>query len=127
MSADWGPQCTVPSPFRRTYSGTITLCESLDKDLLHQELVGLDMPTDVVRVENSWYYRHVNSESWLSIGESEDTENGFPVKWDTSLLPNGRYEVIALMRVVTREGITEKTIARPNFTEVVVRNTQSLH
>ncbi len=122
MSADWGPECTVPSPLRRTYSGRITLSESLDRGLLRQELVGLDMPTNVIRINNTWYYRRVNSENWLAIGESDDGENGFPVEWDTSVLPNGRYEVIALMRVVARQGIIEKTIAHPYFTEVVVRN-----
>ncbi len=122
MAANWGPQYTVPSLLRRTFSGRITLSEALDRDLLRQELVGLDMPTDVVRVNNSWYYRRINSENWLAIGESDDGENGFAVEWDTSVLPNGRYEVIALMRVVARQGIEEKTIAHPHFTEVVVRN-----
>ena len=122
MSQNWGPQCVVPSPLRRTYRGTITLCESLDRDLLRQNLVALEMPIDVVSINNSWYYRRSNSENWLGIGESDDSDNGFPVTWDTSLLPNGRYEVIGLMRVVTKEGITERTIAHPNFTEVVIKN-----
>lgn len=112
----------VPSPLRRTYSGRITLYESLDRDLLRQELAGLDMPTDIVRVNNSWYFRKTNSENWLAIGASDDGENGFPVEWDTSALPNGRYEVIALMHVVARQGAVERTIAHPYFTEVVVRN-----
>ncbi len=122
MSTNRGPECAVPSPLRRTYSGRITLSEPLDVDLLRQELAGLDMPTDVVRVDNSWYYRRMNSENWISIGQSDDGENSFQVKWDTSALPNGRYEIIALIRVVARRGIVEKTIAHPYFTEVVVRN-----
>lgn len=122
MSQNWGPHCIVPSPLRRTYSGTVTLVESFDADLLRQELVSHEMPTDVVRINNSWYCRKSNCESWLAIGESDDSENGFPVKWDTSHLPNGRYEVIALMQVVAREGICEKAIAHPNIVEVVVKN-----
>ena len=122
MSLNWGPQCVVPSPLRRSYSGKVTLSESFDEDLLRQELVACEMPTEVVRVNNAWYYRRANSESWLKIGKSEDPDNGFAVEWDTSMLPNGRYEVIGLMEVVAREGITERTIAHPNTWEVVVRN-----
>jgi len=122
MSESWGPQCIVPSPLRRTYSGTVTLSESFDQDLLRQELVAHEMPTEVVRVNNSWYYRGINCESWLAIGESDDRENGFPVEWDTSLIPNGRYEIIGLMQVVAREGMSQRAIAHPNFVEVVVKN-----
>ncbi len=122
MSQSWGPQCIVPSPLRRTYWGTVTLLESFDPDQLRQELVAHEMPTEVVRVNNCWYYRKSNSESWLAIGESDDGENEFPVEWDTSLVPNGRYEVIALMQVVAREGILEKTIAHHSVVDVVVRN-----
>ena len=68
------------------------------------------------------HYRRINCESWLAIGESDDRENGFPVEWDTSLIPNGRYEVIGLMQVVAREGVSHRAIAHPNFVEVVVKN-----
>ena len=66
MSESWGPQCIVPSPLRRTYSGKVTLSESFDQCLLRQELVAHEMPTEVVRVNNAWYYRRINCESWLA-------------------------------------------------------------
>jgi len=44
------------------------------------------------------------------------------VRWDTSPLENGLYEVLGLMHVTVKKGKEEKTIARQNVVEVSVVN-----
>jgi hypothetical protein len=60
--------------------------------------------------------------TWIKIGESEDREENFPVRWDTSALENGLYEVLGLMHVSVKKGKEEKVIARQNIVEVTVKN-----
>ena len=47
-----------------------------------------------------------------------------PVRWDTTDLENGQYEVMGLMHVFVEEeeGIKGKAIARENIVEVTVEN-----
>ena len=49
-------------------------------------------------------------------------EKNFPVKWDTTKLENGQYEVMGLMHVFVKKGREEKGIARQNVVEVTVKN-----
>jgi hypothetical protein len=56
------------------------------------------------------------------VGESEDRGEDFPVKWDTSKLENGKYEVLGLMHVLVKKGNEETTIARQSVVEVTVQN-----
>jgi hypothetical protein len=44
------------------------------------------------------------------------------VRWDTSTLENGLYEVLGLMHVPVKKGKEEKTIARQNIVKVSVKN-----
>jgi hypothetical protein len=122
MTQNWGPFCIVPSAGNRGCSGVVTLRESLDEDLLRQELISLELPADLARISNPWYYRPKSSDSWIKIGESDDEENSFAVEWDTSRLPNGRYEVMGLMHVLCREGTDERLLARQSVVEVLVKN-----
>ena len=122
MSINWGPHFIVPSESTKTFSGIVRLRESYDEELLRKELEELGLNGAVVRVTNPWYYRKKGDESWIKIGESEDRDENFPVKWDTSHLQNGSYQVLGLMHVFIKREDEEKVIARQNFVDVTVEN-----
>ena len=44
------------------------------------------------------------------------------MRWDTSALENGPYEVLGLMHVSVKKGKEMKIIANQNIVEVTVRN-----
>jgi hypothetical protein len=122
MSYNWGPRYIVPSEVLKKYSGSVLLREALDEDLLHKELAELGLTRPIVRVTNPWYYRKKNTDTWIKIGESKDREENFPVRWDTTSLENGQYEVLGLMHVFVRKDGGETAIARENIVEVTVEN-----
>jgi hypothetical protein len=122
MSYNWGPHYIVPSEIFKTYSGSILLREEFDEDLLHKELEELGFTGRIVGVTNPWYYRKKNTDTWVKIGESEDRDRYFPVKWDTTNLENGQYEVMGLMHVFVQKDGEEKAIVRENIVEVTVEN-----
>lgn len=122
MSHNWGPQFIVPTSTSEKYAGAIRLRETLDKVLLSRELKKLGLPMKVMRVTNPWYYRKQGDETWLKIGESDDERDNFAVTWDTSKLPNGRYEILGLMHVFVQEGDRSEAIARQGITPVTVEN-----
>jgi hypothetical protein len=122
MSHNWGPRYIVPSEVFKNYSGSVLLREEFDEDLLRKELEALSFMGSIVRVTNPWYYRKKNTDTWIKIGESQDREQYFPVRWNTTSLGNGQYEVMGLMHVVVGKHGEEKTIARGNVVEVTVEN-----
>jgi len=122
MPYDWGPYFLIPSEALKKYSGSVRLREEFDEDLLRKELQELGIGGPIIRVTNPWYYRRKNTDTWIEIGESEDRRENFPVKWDTSSLENGQYEVLGLMHVFVKEGDEAKGIARQNIVEVTVEN-----
>ncbi len=122
MSYDWGPHFIVPSESLNNFSGMVRLREGLDEDLLHKELEELGISGAVVKIVNPWYFRKKGSGSWIKIGESQDMEENFPVRWDTSGLENGSYEILGLMHVSIMEHETEHIIARQSIVDVTVAN-----
>jgi hypothetical protein len=122
MSYNWGPHYIVPSELLKSYSGSVRLREEFDEDLLRKELEGLGLTGRIVRVTNPWYYRKKNANTWIKIGESEDRHENFPVRWDTTSLENGQYEVMGLMHVFVKKDGGETAIARENIVEVAVEN-----
>lgn len=124
MSYNWGPHYIVPSEALKSYSGGVLLREEYDRDLLTKELDELGLKGRVIDVNNPWYFRKKNSETWIQIGESRNADDNFAVRWDTTGLENGQYEIMGLMHVFTRdpEGRKTKTIARENIVEVTVEN-----
>ena len=122
MSHNWGPHYIVPSGVFKDYSGIVMLREEFDEDLLQKELEELNISGHIERATNPWYYRKKNTESWIKIGESAEIEMNFPVKWDTTKLENGQYQVMGLMHVFVKKGREEKGIARQNVVEVTVKN-----
>ena len=122
MAYNWGPHYIVPSKVSKSYSGSIRLRENLDEDLLRREFEELGLTGRIVRVTNPWYYRKKNTDTWIKIGESEDIRENFPVRWDTTSLENGQYEIMGLMHVFIKEDGEEKAIARGNIVEVAVEN-----
>jgi hypothetical protein len=122
MSYNWGPRYIVPSNVIKSYSGAIQLREELDEDLLNKDLEELGITGPIVRVVNPWYYRKKDEDTWIKIGESADKQQNFPVRWDTTDLENGQYEILGLMHVFIRKNGGEKAIARENVVEVTVEN-----
>ena len=122
MSFDWGPHFIVPSESLKSFSGVVRLRERLDEELLHKELKTLGISGAVVKITNPWYFRKKGTGSWIKIGESDDMEENFPVRWDTSHLENGSYEVLGLMHVSVLEHETEHVIARQSVVDVTVDN-----
>jgi hypothetical protein len=124
MSYNWGPNYIVPTEVIKTYSGSVLLREEYDEALLARELEVLGLTGRVARINNPWYYRKKDTDSWIQIGESQDERRYFPVRWDTTNLENGQYEVMGLMHVFVEEenGGRGKAIARENIVEVTVEN-----
>jgi hypothetical protein len=106
----------------KQFSGIAVLRENFDESLLRKELETLGITGAVLKVSNPWYYRKTNADTWIKIGESEDRDENFPVKWDTSELDNGSYEILGLMHVFVKKGKEEKVIARQSIVEVTVKN-----
>ncbi len=122
MSINWGPAFIVPSEMAKEFSGTVLLRENFDETLLRKELEELGLSGAVVRVANPWYYRKKGSKTWIKIGESQEKDEDFPVRWDTTALKDGKYEVLGLMHVFVKQGKQENIIARQNVVEVTVKN-----
>jgi len=122
MSYNWGPHYIVPSKLLKSYSGSVQLREEFYEDLLRKELEGLGLTGRILRVTNPWYYRRKNANTWIKIGESEDRHENFPVRWDTTSLENGQYEVMGLMHVFVKKDGGVTAIARENVVEVAVEN-----
>ena len=122
MSYNWGPHYIVPSGVIKSYSGSVRLREEFDEELLSKELAALGLTGSIVRINNPWYYRKKNTDTWIKIGESDDRHENFPFRWDTTGLEDGQYEVLGLMHVFVKRGGEETAIARQNVVEVAVKN-----
>ena len=69
-----------------------------------------------MRISNSWFYRKKNSEIWTKIGESNDIRRNFPIRWDTTCLENGQYEIIGFMQAfVDSVKLDEVTLANGEY------------
>jgi hypothetical protein len=102
LQYDWGPHYLVPSRALLNYSGCVLLREEFDETLLHKQLNERRLSGSIMRVNNLWYYRRKNSVKWTKIGESNDVLSNFAVRWDTSHLENGQYEIIGFMQAFIR-------------------------
>jgi len=122
MSYDWGPHYIIPSAVLESYSGNVVLRENFDEELLHKEMEALGISGSITKINNPWYFRKKNTESWIMIGESSDKHEDFRVRWDTTGLKNGQYEVMGLMHAFIRIGSEEIAIARQNVVEVTITN-----
>lgn len=122
MSYNWGPHYIVPSTALQKYSGSVQLREELDGELLHKELEEMKLKGSIIRIVNPWYYRKKSASTWIKIGESSDKQQNFPIRWDTSKLENGQYEILGLMHVFVNSNGGETAIARENVVEVTVEN-----
>jgi hypothetical protein len=122
MSYNWGPHYLVPTEVLERYSGNVRLRENLDEELLRKAMDELGISGSIHRINNPWYYRKKDTDTWIMIGESDVKEDNFAVRWDTTALENGQYEIIGLMHVYVKTGEGEKAIARQNVVEVTVKN-----
>ena len=122
MAINWGPHFIVPSEAVKRFSGVVVLRENFHEDLLRKELEALGLTGAIMRITNPWYYRKKNTDTWIKIGESEDVNENFPVRWNTSQIQNGQYEILGLMHVFVKREKEEAVIARQNIVEVTVQN-----
>jgi hypothetical protein len=122
MSNDWGPHFIVPTEALKTYSGSVLLRENLNEGLLQKELKEIGVSGAIVKITNPWYYRKKNTQTWIKIGESEDRQGNFPVRWDTESLENGKYEILGFMHVFIRKDAEEKAVSRQGIVGVTVNN-----
>ena len=122
MDYNWGPHYLVPSEALKIYSGGVLLQEEFDENLLRQQLKELGLSGPIVRINNPWYYRKKDTATWIFVGESDDRHENFPVRWDTTVLANGQYEILGLMHAFVRKNGDEIAIARENVVEVNVEN-----
>ena len=122
MPYNWGPHYIVPSGIIKSYSGAIQLREELREDLLAKELTELGFQGPVIKIVNPWYYRKKDTDTWIKIGESQDKAQNFPIRWDTTGLENGQYEILGLMHAFVKHNGDEVAIARENVVEVTVEN-----
>jgi hypothetical protein len=122
MPYNWGPHYIVPTEALEIYSGQVLLREDYNDDLLQKELGELGLTGSIARVTNPWYFRIKGAQTWIKLGESSDREKYFPVRWDTSDLPDGQYEILGMMHVSVLSGNVEYTIASNNIVEVKVKN-----
>lgn len=122
MSYDWGPNYIIPSEVIKSYSGTVSLRENLNEELLRKELNEMGVMGPVMRITNPWYFRKKGDTTWIKIGESENKDDNFAQRWDTERLASGKYEVMGLMHVFARKNGIEIAIARQNVVEVKVEN-----
>jgi hypothetical protein len=122
MPYNWGPHYIVPSEVIKSYSGAIQLREELNEELLNKELEEMGLSGSIVRITNPWYYRKKNTETWIKIGESTDKQQNFPIRWDTTKLENGQYEILGLMHAFVKQNGDEVAIARESVVEVTVEN-----
>lgn len=122
MSLNWGPRYLVPSEALDSYSGNVRLREEYDEELLNRALQEMGFSGSVVRINNPWYYRKKNTDTWIMIGESDNKDDSFSVRWNTIGLENGIYEIMGFMHVFVKKGNEEKAIARQNIVEVTVKN-----
>jgi hypothetical protein len=108
---DWGPYYLVPSKAIQNYSGCVLLRTSFDRELLRKYLDGRGFSGSVVSVTNFWFYRKKSSLIWTKIGESYDIARNFPVKWDTTQIENGQYEIIGFMQAfVTNDHLIKRKL-----------------
>ena len=122
MPYNWGPRYIVPSEALKNYSCGVRLREDFDEDLLRKELEEFGISGPILRIINPWYYRKKSTDTWIKIGESDDRHENFPVRWDTTNLKNGQYEVMGLMHVFVKKDNEEIAIARANIAVVTVEN-----
>ena len=122
MSYDWGPHFIVPSEGFEKFSGSVLLRENMDDKLLRKELEALGLKGAIEKINNPWYYRKKGTESWIKIGESNDIDENFPVRWDTSQLENGQYEVLGFMHVYVKKKNDEKVISRQRIVDVTIEH-----
>jgi len=146
MLYDWGPHYIVPSKALLNYGGCVLLREEFDEELLRKQIGERRLSGSIVRMSNSWFYRKKNSEIWIKIGESNDIRGNFPVRWDTTYLENGQYEIIGFMQafvdsvkldvvtlangeyekwykpIVVKKHLEKRVIGEQNIVEVTVEN-----
>ena len=100
IQCDWGPHYLVPSKELTNYSGCVLLREEFDEELLRKQMDERGLSGTIAKMRNLWFYRKDNSETWIKIGESNDILGNFPVRWDTTCLENGQYQIVGFMLAI---------------------------
>jgi hypothetical protein len=120
MQYDWGPHYIVPSKALTDYGGCVVLRETYDEELLRKQLNERRLSAaQLLKITNLWFYRKKNDGEWTKIGESDNIKGNFAVRWDTTTLANGPYEIIGFMQAFVRQETPTKyqqiTLSRGEF------------
>jgi len=62
------------------------------------------------------------SDIWIKISESSDRTENFPFRWDTTIIPDSKYEILGMMHIFVKNGSVEHVVARQNVVEVSIKN-----
>ena len=119
---NWGPRLIVSADASRVLSGQVLLKEQVDEGLLRRDLDTMGLSGPIVKVMNHWFVRRLGQDTWLQVGASDELASNFPVRWDSTSVENGDYEVLQQMNVFVKEGSQEKVVARTNTVKVAVNN-----
>jgi hypothetical protein len=121
-SASWGPQFIVPSIVIREYSGCVLLRETLDEELLGEELRSLGISGRPVSYTNAWFLRKLGNQTWIKVGESSNKVRDFAVRLDTADVSDGPYQVMGFMSVTVRSDEGNVIVSRQNIADFDIRN-----
>lgn len=121
-TVSWGPQFLVPTIAIKKYFGCVVLRESLDDELLRKELSVLKISGYPTGVTNAWYIRKKGNQTWIKVGESSNRQMDFAVRFDSSELENGEYQVLGFMSVKVKSEDREIIVSRQNIADLDIRN-----
>jgi hypothetical protein len=122
VTVSWGPQFQVPAITIKKYYGNVVLRETLDEELLKQELESMQIEGCPVGANNVWYIRKKGTQTWIKIGESWRWEQDFAVRLDTTTLGNGTYQVLGFMSVKIKTAEKEVIVSRQSIADFVIKN-----
>jgi hypothetical protein len=122
VSINWGPHFVVPTRVLNKYFSFVVLREIFDETMLKKELAELGLSGSPVRITSPWYFRKKGSETWIKIGESSDKARDFAVRWGTTKLQDGEYEILGIVNVAVKSGSKKITVARQKIVNVAVEN-----
>jgi hypothetical protein len=118
----WGTRLLVSTDDSRVLTGEVMLKEQVDEGLLRRDLDVMGLSGPIVKMMNHWFVRKLGQDTWLKIGTSGDPGSSAHVRWDSTSVENGDYEVLQEMNVFVKQGSVEKVVTRSNTVRVAVNN-----
>jgi hypothetical protein len=118
----WGPQFLVPTIAIKKYYGCIVLRENYDDELLKKDFEALRISGFPIGVSNAWYIRKKGTQTWIKVGESSNRQLDFAVRFDSTELENGTYQILGFMSVKVKTEDKEVIVSRQNIADLEIKN-----